>query len=144
MRGLGLSNGGRRAGDRNPVLWSPYQSQGRENIEARITIDIIRFDYLQSPHCFAEEIPVMSSDLELIRRPEVLRITGLKKSTLYSLMRRSDDPFPPNYPTSERGRSWIRSEVLDWCERRRRAKRTPTPIEKAVQVRNIARASRAR
>ena len=46
----------------------------------------------------------MANDLELIRRPEVLRITGLKKSTLYHLMSRSDDPFPPNYPTSERGR----------------------------------------
>ncbi len=45
----------------------------------------------------------MPDNYELIRRPEVLRITGLKKSTLYSLMQRTEDPFPPNYPTSERG-----------------------------------------
>ncbi len=77
----------------------------------------------------------MPSDLKLIKRPEVLQITGLKKSTLYHLMRSNSDPFPPNYPTSERGRAWIKSEVIDWCERRRKADRKMTPIEKAIQLR---------
>jgi len=76
----------------------------------------------------------MSSDPQLIRRPEVLRITGLKKSTLYTLMGLDDDPFPPNYPISERGRAWIKSEVLDWCERRRKATRKLTSIERAAQL----------
>lgn len=74
------------------------------------------------------------SSVELIRRAEVLRITGLRKSTLYSLMKRAEDPFPPNYPTSERGRAWIKAEVVDWCERRRDAERKPTPIEQAVRL----------
>ena len=73
----------------------------------------------------------MSNEVELIRRSEVLRITGLRKSTLYSLMKRTEDPFPPNYPTSERGRAWIKAEVLDWCQRRRDVKKKPTPIEEA-------------
>ena len=83
----------------------------------------------------------MTSDLELIRRPEVLRITGLKKSTLYILMSLTDDPFPPNYPTSERGRAWIKSEVLEWCARRRSTARKMTPIELAVQMKKQRRQS---
>ena len=79
----------------------------------------------------------MASEVELIRRPEVLRITGLRKSTLYSLMKRKSDPFPPNYPTSERGRSWIRAEVVQWCERRRNAEKKPTPIEEAARLRRV-------
>jgi predicted DNA-binding transcriptional regulator AlpA len=83
----------------------------------------------------------MSSDSQLIRRPEVLRITGLKKSTLYQLMRLDIDPFPPNYPISERGRAWIKAEVIDWCERRRKAERKVTSIEKTVQLRLAERAA---
>lgn len=77
----------------------------------------------------------MATEVELIRRSEVLRITGLRKSTLYSLMKRASDPFPPNYPTSERGRAWIKAEVLEWCERRRGAEKKLTPIELAVRLR---------
>jgi predicted DNA-binding transcriptional regulator AlpA len=77
----------------------------------------------------------MPSDSQLIRRPEVLRLTGLKKSTLYELMRLDIDPFPPNYPISERGRAWIKEEVIDWCERRRKAERKVTSIERTVQIR---------
>jgi predicted DNA-binding transcriptional regulator AlpA len=77
----------------------------------------------------------MATEVELIRRSEVLRITGLRKSTLYSLMKRAIDPFPPNYATSERGRAWIRAEVLQWCERRRNAEKKLTPIEQAVRLR---------
>lgn len=76
-----------------------------------------------------------SPEVEFIRRAEVLKITGLRKSTLYSLMRRASDPFPPNYATSERGRAWIRGEVLHWCERRRNAEKKPTPIEQALRLR---------
>jgi predicted DNA-binding transcriptional regulator AlpA len=75
------------------------------------------------------------SEVEFIRRAEVLRITGLRKSTLYALMRREDDPFPPNYATSDRGRAWVRAEVDSWCERRRNAAKKPTPIEEAVRSR---------
>jgi predicted DNA-binding transcriptional regulator AlpA len=75
------------------------------------------------------------SQVELIRRAEVLRITGLRKSTLYALMKRREDPFPPNYPTSERGRAWVRAEVESWCERRRDVEKKPTPIEEAARAR---------
>ncbi len=77
----------------------------------------------------------MPNNFELIRRPEVLRITGLKKSTLYSLLRRMEDPFPPNYPTSERGRAWVKAEVLVWCERRTKVTKKLTPIERAMLLR---------
>jgi prophage regulatory protein len=83
----------------------------------------------------------MPSDPQFIRRPEVLRITGLKKSTLYELMRLDVDPFPPNYPISERSRAWIKAEVIDWCERRRNADRKLTSIEKTVQLRLAGRGS---
>ena len=74
----------------------------------------------------------MAHEVEFIRRPEVLKISGLRKSMLYNLMKRSEDPFPPNYPTSERGRAWIKAEVVDWCERRRYAEKKPTPIEEVA------------
>ena len=77
----------------------------------------------------------MTTEVEFIRRPDVLRITGLRKSTLYGLMKRASDPFPKNYPTSERGRAWIKAEVLEWCQRRRSVERTLTPIEQAVRLR---------
>lgn len=77
----------------------------------------------------------MTNEHEFIRRAEVLRITGLKKSTLYALMRRAEDPFPPSYPISERGRAWSRAEVLDWCARRRLVERRPTPIEEVMRQR---------
>ena len=85
----------------------------------------------------------MSSDPQFIRRPEVLLITGLKKSTLYELMRSDIDPFPSNYPISERSRAWIKAEVIDWCERRRNAERRLTSIERTVQLRSAVRASKA-
>jgi len=72
------------------------------------------------------------SEVEFIRRAEVLRITGLRKSTLYALMKREEDPFPPNYATSDRGRAWVRAEVDSWCERRRHVAKKPTPIEEAA------------
>ncbi|MGH7484071.1 MAG: AlpA family phage regulatory protein [bacterium] len=59
----------------------------------------------------------------------------MRKSTLYCLMRRASDPFPPNYATSERGRAWIRGEVLQWCQRRRNAEKKLTPIEQAHRLR---------
>ena len=77
----------------------------------------------------------MANEIEFIRRPEVLRITGLKKSTLYTLMRRGEDPFPPSYPISERGRAWSKVEVLAWCARRKQVGRKPTPIEVAMRQR---------
>lgn len=60
----------------------------------------------------------MARDIELIRLPEVLRISGLRRSTLYTLMSRAEDPFPQNYPISERGKAWNKAEVIAWCERR--------------------------
>jgi predicted DNA-binding transcriptional regulator AlpA len=75
------------------------------------------------------------SEVEFIRRAEVLRITGLRKSTLYALMKREEDPFPPNYATSDRGRAWVRAEVELWCERRRGVAKKPTPIEEMARTR---------
>jgi len=78
------------------------------------------------------------SSVELIRLAEVLKITGLKRSTLYNLIKQEEDPFPPNYPTSKRGRAWLRAEVEMWCERRRTAPKKPTPVEEVLRLRREA------
>lgn len=58
----------------------------------------------------------------LIRLPEVMRLTGLKRSSLYNLM----NPLSHSYDISFPGRvqlspgtvAWHRTDVLKWCKNR--------------------------
>jgi len=51
-----------------------------------------------------------------LRRPEVERITGLGRSTLYLYI--ADGRFPRPIKLSERLVAWVESEVRDWMEKR--------------------------
>jgi prophage regulatory protein len=59
---------------------------------------------------------------KFLRRPEVERVTGLPRSTIYHHM--AEGTFPKPVPLSgarTRGRSavgWIESEVIDWQKKR--------------------------
>lgn len=48
----------------------------------------------------------------LIRLPEVLRMTGLSKSTMYRLM--AEDRFPRRVYGANRVSLWSRREVIAW------------------------------
>lgn len=56
---------------------------------------------------------------QLIRLPLVLSITGLKRSTLYFLMKKGS--FPKQVKLSERCAAWRRSEVEGWLASRQKA-----------------------
>lgn len=59
----------------------------------------------------------------LIRREEVLRRTGLPKSTLYTAI--AEGTFPAPVPISERSRAWVEQEVDDWIAARIAARLQP-------------------
>ena len=48
----------------------------------------------------------------ILRRPEVERLTGLRKSTIYHLM--SEGLFPRPIRLGRRAVGWRRSELTDW------------------------------
>ena len=48
----------------------------------------------------------------LIRLPEVCRLTGLSRSTIYRM--KSEKRFPQRVYCSERGVAWHLREVMDW------------------------------
>ena len=55
----------------------------------------------------------------LLRRPEVLAMTGLSKAMLYALI--EQELFPRPVRIGRRAVAWWRSEVLAWMESRERA-----------------------
>ncbi|UMY63896.1 helix-turn-helix transcriptional regulator [Pseudomonas sp. LS.1a] len=59
------------------------------------------------------EIP---DDVELIRVAEVLRITGLSRSTLYEKMMANQ--FPKQVNLGTRSVAWVKSEVQAWARER--------------------------
>ena len=56
----------------------------------------------------------------LLRRAEVLHLTGLPKSTLYDYLAKS--AFPAPVKLSARSVAWKLSEVLAWIESRQSAR----------------------
>ncbi len=64
--------------------------------------------------------PVRDVRGRLIRLDEVERLTGLKKSTIYTLMR-GDGGFPCSVRLSVRAVAWREAEVLAWCADRVKA-----------------------
>jgi prophage regulatory protein len=66
-----------------------------------------------------------SSDLEdvtFLRLPEVKAVTGLSKTSLYTLIR--DRNFPAPVRLGPRAVAWVRSEVKQWAVSRVLASRT--------------------
>ena len=59
--------------------------------------------------------PVTPYD-RLLRLPDVEAITGIKKSTIYGLMRKGE--FPPCVRITRRMSAWPESKVLSWVRER--------------------------
>ena len=61
----------------------------------------------------------MEATTEIIRMPDVVRITGLCRSLIYRLM--NDDgpnPFPRPLRLGKRAVGWRRADVQQWLETR--------------------------
>ena len=67
--------------------------------------------------------PIFDASSTLIRMPEVERIVGMKRSTIYKLMQRSDSGFPLPVKLSNsnaRGApvAWVLFEIQTWARSR--------------------------
>jgi prophage regulatory protein len=72
---------------------------------------------MAAPSDEVRAMPTQTSELpRLLRRPEVQRMTGLSKTTLYSLMQAGE--FPRPVKLAERCAAWPEAEVSQWIERR--------------------------
>lgn len=56
--------------------------------------------------------------MRLIRLREVMRMTGLARSTIYKIMK--EGVFPPSVPLGIRAVGWVESEIQDWIDARLR------------------------
>jgi prophage regulatory protein len=61
----------------------------------------------------------LASTPRLLRLPEVLRITGLGRSTLYRMI--AEHRFPAPVQLSKRAVAWREDEVRPWADARPRA-----------------------
>ena len=68
----------------------------------------------------------------ILRRPEVERITGLRRSSLYALM--AAGKFPKPILLSEKSVGWLEPEIADWQKHRIEA-RDGAPRKKRRQQR---------
>lgn len=53
---------------------------------------------------------------QLVRMPEVMRLTGLSRSTIYRMVNRGE--FPAPVEDGQRAVAWRKREVVDWIEER--------------------------
>jgi len=58
----------------------------------------------------------MESDDVVLRLPEVLRLIGLSRSSLYSMV--AAGSFPAPIRLGRRARGWLRSSVWKWLDER--------------------------
>lgn len=56
----------------------------------------------------------LDENTRLIKLPEVLHATGLKKTALYGMVR--DGTFPSPIHLSQRSVAWVSTDVLNWIE----------------------------
>lgn len=74
----------------------------------------------------------MTTKLRLIRLPEVLEITGLSRSSIYSRMEKGT--FPKRKNIGPRSIAWLESEIDHWLEERgckQADRQTPDKVSKS-------------
>jgi prophage regulatory protein len=68
-------------------------------------------------HVAASAAPVIPRD-RILRLPDVERITGLKKSTIYALSKDKESGFPRQIHIHRRLTGWSEAAVLTWVQSR--------------------------
>ena len=58
--------------------------------------------------------------IHIMRLPQVIKITGLSRSSIYALA--ADGLFPKQIKLSERSSGWVESEIETWLEDRIKAR----------------------
>jgi prophage regulatory protein len=58
----------------------------------------------------------LDSTIRLIALPEVMQMTGLRRTSVYELVKTGGLPAPRK--VSERSIRWVESEVAEWCASR--------------------------
>lgn len=72
-------------------------------------------------HTMSQASPAAPSRLEVLRLPDVCRITGLCRSSIYQL--EAEQRFPHRIKVGTRSVGWIDQEVQEWLATRVRARR---------------------
>jgi prophage regulatory protein len=85
-------------------------------------------------------------NLSIDRLPEVMRITGLSRPSIYSL--KAHGKFPESIDLGPRAVGWIHAEVVEWVEDRIRLSRAEKVVgsrklPKSLRERNESRANSA-
>lgn len=65
--------------------------------------------------------------VQVLRLPDVLKRTGLSRSSIYLKM--SQEAFPQSIPLGERSVGWLETEIDEWIAVRIKASRIPTNKE---------------
>ncbi len=65
--------------------------------------------------------PNLNADDPILRLPDVEIQTGLKKSTIYALVKKGE--FPPPINLGRRASGWLLSEINQWKQQRIAASR---------------------
>lgn len=68
-------------------------------------------------HIAASAAPVVPRD-RILRLPDVERITGLKRSTIYALAKDATSKFPRQIHIHRRLTGWSEAAVLTWVQAR--------------------------
>lgn len=74
----------------------------------------------------SENSPTQRS-VEVLRLPQVIRVTGLCRSTIYQL--EAEQRFPRRIKISARAVGWIQGEVQAWLTNRVECSRSKTPVQ---------------
>lgn len=57
----------------------------------------------------------------ILRLPDVIKATGLRRSAIYEAVRSGD--FPRSVKLTARARGWLASDIMTWIGSRERAQR---------------------
>lgn len=74
--------------------------------------------------------PLASHRLEVLRLPDVCRITGLCRSSIYQL--EAEQRFPRRIKVGVRSVGWIDQEVQEWLAVRAKARTQTSPVGRAA------------
>lgn len=91
-------------------------------MSARFSIDSERAGNARSSFAELKEDSSNLEDVIFLRLPEVKAVTGLSKTSLYTLIR--DQNFPAPVRLGPRAVAWVRSEVKRWAANRVLASRS--------------------
>lgn len=73
----------------------------------------------------ASETSPTQRQVEVLRLPQVIRVTGLCRSTIYQL--EAEQRFPRRIKISTRAVGWLHAEVQAWLTKRVECSRGTTP-----------------